>query len=575
MTQKAICPNCGAEGTVGRYCEFCGTKIPAPIVNQTANSKPKEHRPRIVRFSITKDDAIELFFNYLYKKGVSFENINLTVVNIKTYSIPFIAYNVYYEYYWTGENEDGTPDNGTLKGEKKIIIPSYDDSIQKLPSFDSYSIFRDSDLYIKESIEGKYETDFDVNISKCEETPNEIWNRLGKEQFSSSIRSMNPWYDESVISKLQDDGVPITIPFYVIHFNLDRKENYFYVDGLGKDRTLSSIRSHKLKTLEERVAHYKNFEKYLKQEDFGLTENQKEKLLKMYYPSSAIGVLEKKKENFEKKKEEKKEEEIKTKSMEKSCLTIFLVVACFIIAVIGLIQYSNHAKQVELEEYNAEMAEKHVRDSIEHEKAMQQQKEERKKRNYRPSAPTPSFSDVEVIGLPNGIKLIRMTSEKENSIYEFNKQGFLISVKCNRDYTTFTSSHSYTIKQGKLISQDGKEVEYNKVSANEDIISCDNYTLCNVTYDSKNRIVKIKDEYDTRKFVYDEGNNAHKERDKYMGGTEAEEKMSIPIFDIIGHSIHIPQNWEDKITSSDEKGRPTEIVYDGTLSKETIKIAYW
>ena len=27
MIKKAICPNCGAEGTVGRYCEFCGTKI--------------------------------------------------------------------------------------------------------------------------------------------------------------------------------------------------------------------------------------------------------------------------------------------------------------------------------------------------------------------------------------------------------------------------------------------------------------------------------------------------------------------------------------------------------------------
>ena len=153
MTQKAICPNCGAEGTVGRYCEFCGTKIPVPKEKPTTSGKSKEHKPRIVRFSITKDDAIELFFNYLYKKeGVSFENINFTVVNIKTYSIPFIAYNVYYEYYWTGENEDGTPDNGTLKGEKKFIIPSYDESIQKLPSFDSYSIFRDSDLYIKESI---------------------------------------------------------------------------------------------------------------------------------------------------------------------------------------------------------------------------------------------------------------------------------------------------------------------------------------------------------------------------------------------------------------------------------------
>ena len=565
MTQKAICPNCGAEGTVGRYCEFCGTKIPFPKEKPTTSGKSKEHKPRIVRFSTTKDEAIELFLSYLYGKKVSFENIK--IINISTYSIPFIAYNVYYEYYWTGENEDGIPDNGTLKGEKKIIIPSYDDSIQKLPSFDSYSMFYDSDLYIKESIEGKYETDFDVNISKCEETPNEIWNRLGKEQFSSSIRSMNPWYDESVISKLQDDGVPITIPFYVIHFNLDRKENYFYVDGLGKDRTLSNIRTHKLKTLEERVAHYKNFEKYLKQEDFGLTENQKEKLLKMYYPSFAIGVL-------EKKKEEKKEEEIKTKSMEKSCLTILLVVACFIIAVIGLIQYSNHAKQVELEAYNAEMAEKHVRDSIEHEKAMQQQKEERKKRNYRPSAPTPSFSDVEVIGLTNGVKQIRLAGENENTIYGFDKQGFLISVKYT-NYNTSVINGFYTIKQGKLITRDGKEVEYNKVSANEDIISCDNYTLCNVIYDSKNRIVKIKDEYDTIKFVYDEGNNAHKEREDFWGNAKTEEKMSIPIFDITGHSIHIPQNSEDKITSSDEKGRPTEIVYDGTLSKETIKIAYW
>ena len=520
MTHKAICPNCGAEGTVGRYCEFCGTKIPFPKEKPTTSGKSKEHKPRIVRFSITKDDAIELFFNYLYKKeGVSFENINFTVVNIKTYSIPFIAYNVYYEYYWTGENEDGTPDNGTLKGEKKFIIPSYDDSIQKLPSFDSYSIFRDSDLYIKESIEGKYETDFDVNISKWEGTPNEFWNRLGKEEFSSSIR-MNPWYDESVISKLQDDGVPITIPFYFVHFKLNGIEDDFYVDGLGNNQTYSPYNiKYVLKTPEERVTHYKSFEKYLKQEDIGLTENQKKRLLKKNYPSSDFKDLERKKEEEERKK---KEEEIKTKSMEKSCLTILLVVACFIIAVTGLIQYSNHAKQVELEEYNAEMTEKHVRDSIEHEKAMLQQKEERKKRNYRPSAPTPSFSDVEVIGLTNGVKQIRLAGEYENTIYGFDKQGFLISVKYT-NYNTSVINGFYTIKQGKLITRDGKEVEYNKVSANEDIISCDNYTLCNVTYDSKNRIVKIKDEYDTIKFVYDEGNNAHKEREDFWGNAKTEE----------------------------------------------------
>ena len=563
MTQKAICPNCGAEGTVGRYCEFCGTKIPFPKEKPTTSGKQKEHKPRIVKFNITKDEAIESFFNSLYREGASFDNFK--IINISTCSIPFIAYYVSYEYHWAGENEFGMPDNGSIKDKGIFILPSYDDRKQKLPSLSW--ITQKSDLYIKESLEGKYEINFDTDICKSEESPNEIWDRLGNKTISYIAQTAYTISHHSVISELQDNGVPITIPFYVVHFKFKGKEKDFFIDGLGYTYTFrmyTDVYSKKFRTPEERIAYYNSFENYLKQEEIGLTENQKKRLLKKNYPSSDFEAL-----------EEKKEEEIKTKSMEKSCLTIFLVVACFIIAVIGLIQYSNHAKQVELEEYNAEMAEKHVRDSIEHEKAMQQQKEERKKRNYRPSAPTPSFSDVEVIGLPNGIKQIRMTSEKENSIYEFNKQGFLISVKCNRDYTTFTSSHSYTIKQGKLISQDGKEVEYNKVSANEDIISCDNYTLCNVTYDSKNRIVKIKDEYDTSTFAYDEENNAHEEREDIWGNAKTEEKMSIPILDIIGSSIYIPKNWEDKITSSDEQGRPTEIVYDGLLHKETVKITYW
>ena len=563
MTQKAICPNCGAEGTVGRYCEFCGTKIPFPKEKPTTSGKQKEHKPRIVKFNITKDEAIESFFNSLYREGASFDNFK--IINIPTCSIPFIAYYVSYEYHWAGENEFGMPDNGSIKDKGIFILPSYDDRKQKLPSLSW--ITQKSDLYIKESLEGKYEINFDTDICKSEESPNEIWDRLGNKTISYIAQTAYTISHHSVISELQDNGVPITIPFYVVHFKFKGKEKDFFIDGLGYTYTFrmyTDVYSKKFRTPEERIAYYNSFENYLKQEEIGLTENQKKRLLKKNYPSSDFEALEK-----------KKEEEIKTKNMEKSCLTIFLVVACFIIAVIGLIQYSNHAKQVELEEYNAEMAEKHVRDSIEHEKAMQQQKEERKKRNYRPSAPTPSFSDVEIIGLPNGIKQIRMTSEKENSIYEFNKQGFLISVKCNRDYTTFTSSHSYTIKQGKLISQDGKEVEYNKVSANEDIISCDNYTLCNVTYDSKNRIVKIKDEYDTSTFAYDEENNAHEEREDIWGNAKTEEKMSIPILDIIGSSIYIPKNWEDKITSSDEQGRPTEIVYDGLLHKETVKITYW
>ena len=99
--------------------------------------------------------------------------------------------------------------------------------------------------------------------------------------------------------------------------------------------------------------------------------------------------------------------------------------------------------------------------------------------------------------------------------------------------------------------------------------------MCNVIYDNKNRIVKIKQEYHSCNFAYDEGNNAHEVINDFWGDTKTKEEISIPILEIIGCSIYIPHNWEDKITSSDEQGRPTEITYDGILSKETIKIAYW
>lgn len=29
---NAICPQCGAQGTAGRFCEYCGTKIPEPVI---------------------------------------------------------------------------------------------------------------------------------------------------------------------------------------------------------------------------------------------------------------------------------------------------------------------------------------------------------------------------------------------------------------------------------------------------------------------------------------------------------------------------------------------------------------
>lgn len=58
MIKKAICPNCGAEGTVGRYCEYCGTKI---VEAQKHKENPSSLKKDVLDFKISKEEAIEKF----------------------------------------------------------------------------------------------------------------------------------------------------------------------------------------------------------------------------------------------------------------------------------------------------------------------------------------------------------------------------------------------------------------------------------------------------------------------------------------------------------------------------------
>lgn len=56
MIKKATCPNCGAEGTVGRYCEYCGTKI---VEAQKHKENPSSLKKDVLDFKISKEEAIE------------------------------------------------------------------------------------------------------------------------------------------------------------------------------------------------------------------------------------------------------------------------------------------------------------------------------------------------------------------------------------------------------------------------------------------------------------------------------------------------------------------------------------
>ena len=101
MIKKAICPNCGAEGTVGRYCEFCGTKIPVPIVKQTTNSK--QGNLLIVEDRLTTENLIAGLPNALAnQEDVSTDVFDdIEVKNVTKYIIPMYAYNGTFQAPWS------------------------------------------------------------------------------------------------------------------------------------------------------------------------------------------------------------------------------------------------------------------------------------------------------------------------------------------------------------------------------------------------------------------------------------------------------------------------------------------
>lgn len=41
----ATCPQCGAQGKAGKFCEYCGTKIPMPVKSQKAPKKENSKSP--------------------------------------------------------------------------------------------------------------------------------------------------------------------------------------------------------------------------------------------------------------------------------------------------------------------------------------------------------------------------------------------------------------------------------------------------------------------------------------------------------------------------------------------------
>ena len=97
MIKKAICPNCGAEGTVGRYCEFCGTKI-VELKKDTEYSTTI--RKTVLDFKISQDEAIKIFL--AQKEAVPSDIFNkLQITEVSPVLIPMYSYIGSYQANWS------------------------------------------------------------------------------------------------------------------------------------------------------------------------------------------------------------------------------------------------------------------------------------------------------------------------------------------------------------------------------------------------------------------------------------------------------------------------------------------
>ena len=147
MIKKATCPNCGAEGTVGRYCEFCGTKIPVPIVKQTASIK--HGNLLIVEDRLTAEYLIAGLPNALAnQEDVSTDVFDdIEVKDVTKYIIPMYAYNGTFQAPWScvklveetykvgDEKKHRTkryPMNGVASGSYAYLFPTCD--LDNIPS---------------------------------------------------------------------------------------------------------------------------------------------------------------------------------------------------------------------------------------------------------------------------------------------------------------------------------------------------------------------------------------------------------------------------------------------------------
>lgn len=93
MNNKVTCPNCGAEGTANTVCEYCGTRIPNSSKKQKKNKDSENSSKNIVKFQISKEEAVKAFLHKLSEMVNSPKDTfdKMEIKEVSPYFIRFIC----------------------------------------------------------------------------------------------------------------------------------------------------------------------------------------------------------------------------------------------------------------------------------------------------------------------------------------------------------------------------------------------------------------------------------------------------------------------------------------------------
>ena len=256
MIKKAICPNCGAEGTVGRYCEFCGTKI-VELKKDTEYSTTI--RRTVLDFKISQDEATKIFLkNLAQKEAVPSDIFNkLQITEVSPVFIPMYSYIGSYQANWsclkietekyevgdeTKEIEKKYPMNGVAGGNFSFLLPNCD--VSPLPtSFNNFfeSIKFDKTLYDQTARKNLSSEEQTYIIEEKGDSQAIVWNNsdCGKcldSDIQESVHAQLPRIYEDLSYSCSTNGGAgraFLLATWIIDYNYNEEKYDFIIDGTG------------------------------------------------------------------------------------------------------------------------------------------------------------------------------------------------------------------------------------------------------------------------------------------------------------------------------------------------------